>query len=377
MSEITTEFKAALETLAESVKGGMADLTKMVNARMDAVEKKVNRPPIGGGADDDDNPKAAEYKAALNTYLRRGDDRELKAMSVDSDPDGGYAVQPTLSRQIFTVLRTLNPIRQFARVVNVGSDAYEEVQDRAQAAGANWVGEREARPATGTPQLAMLRIPVREIYAQPEISQKLLDDNAFDLENWLLGKLGEQFAISEAAAFTTGSSVTKPRGFTTYPTAATADSARAWGTFQHVGTGNSGDFASSNPADVLHDVVDSLAPAYLANARWFMPRTVRTKVRKFKDTTGDYLWQRGLQAGQPDTLLGFPVAIVDDMPALGAGSLSLAFGDMQRGYTIVQRKTIGTLRDPYSNKPLVRFYTTMRVGGDVADFNAIKFVKFS
>ena len=92
---------------------------------------------------------------------------------------------------------------------------------------------------------------------------------------------------------------------------------------------------------------------------------------------GSYLWQPSLEAGTPSTLLGYPIAESEDMPNIAANSLSIAFGDFSRGYLVVDRVGIRVLRDPYSAKPYVLFYTTKRVGGGVQDFDAIKLLKFA
>jgi HK97 family phage major capsid protein len=205
----------------------------------------------------------------------------------------------------------------------------------------------------------------------------LLDDAVLDIEAWLAAKVADRLTRVENTAFITGNGVNKPRGIADYPTAATGDDSRAWGTFEHVATANNGNFPSSNPADTLFDLVGKFKDAYLANATWLTRREVITLVRKFKEsTTNGYLWQPGLQQGRPQTLLGFPVAIAQDMPALATDSLSLAFGDFREAYQIVDRAGFRVLRDPFTAKPYVRFYTTRRTGGGAVQFEAVKFVKF-
>src|SRR5262249_1561510 len=147
---------------------------------------------------------------------------------------------------------------------------------------------------------------------------------------------------------------------------------------EHVKTGANGDFASSSPADVLFDLIQAFKTPYLQQAKWVTRREVIAKIRKLKEaTTNAYMWQPGLQAGQPDRLLGYPLTMAQDMPALATDSLSLAFGDFMEGYQIVDRIGMRTLRDPFTDKPYVKFYTTKRTGGGVVNFEAIKFLKFS
>lgn len=377
--------------------------------RMDGIEKKMGRPGFGhnGGPDmgaevkafnvlakahagiyqraapaDLDADAVAAYKSGFGSFVRAGDRAfgadEIKAMSVGSDPDGGYLVPADMDGRIVAKVYETSPIRPIANVVTISTDALEGIYDNDEAGTGGWVSETGTRSETTTPALGKWRIPVWEVYAEPRATQQLIDDAAVDVEAWLGNKVAEKLGRYESAAFVTGNGVSKPRGFTDYTTAATGDGSRTWGTMEHVLSGASADFAASNPADKLFDLVGAFKDAYLANARWVTRREVMTKVRKFKEaTTNAYIWQPGLQAGQPQLLLGFPVTIAQDMPTLAADSLSMAFGDFREGYQIVDRVGIRVMRDPYTAKPYVKFYTTRRVGGAVLNFEAIKFIKFN
>jgi HK97 family phage major capsid protein len=321
------------------------------------------------------------YKSAFFKSMVSGIDslepEERKAMSAGNDADGGYLLPVSTVGRVVAKLFELSPMRQICTVQPISTDALEGVADNDEA-DAGWVNELGTRSDTDTPQLGKYRIEAHEMYAQPKVSQKLLDDAAVDVEAWIADKVANKFARVEAAGYVTGDGVGKPRGFTTYSTAATTDATRAWGVFEHIMSGASADFAASTPADKLFDLVGALKPAYKANASFATRRDVVTKVRKFKEaTTNGYIWQPGLQAGQPDRLLGYPIVDLPDMPALGADSLSLAFGDFREAYTIVDRIGIRTLRDPFTAKPYVRFYSTKRTGGAVVNFEALKFLKFN
>jgi HK97 family phage major capsid protein len=345
------------------------------DARMTDVEKKVGRPLFG--VETAAGPSTAERKA-LDRYLRRGDDTELKAMSVGSDADGGYAVTPALGPDILRVLRDVSPFHGLAGTVTISTDRYSLIQDRGTtAAGAGWVSETAARPATSAPQISVLDIPVREEYAMPELTQQLVDDNQFNLSEWLVNRVGEAFAEQEADAFYNGTGVSTPRGFMNYPTAAVADGTRAWGTLQHVATGVSGGFSATTPWAIFVDMIATLRPQYRQRATWLMSRATFAAVSKFVDTTNRPVVQPNVQAGQPMTIFGFPVVLDERMPGIGANSYPIALGDWQAGYLIVQRQEVRLLRDPYTNRPYIRFYTTRRVGGDVNDQNAIKMVKLA
>ena len=315
------------------------------------------------------------YKAAFDRFLRKGEEvmspDERKALSVGTDPDGGYVVNPDLSGRIVMKVFETSPMRAYASIQVISSDALEGLFDLEEAS-SGWVGETDSRTETNTPQLGKWRIPVHELYAKPKATQKLLDDASINMEAWLASKVAEKFARDEANAFVVGNGSNKPRGFLTYSSGTTLP-----GTIEQFPTGSSGAYAAApNGGDVLINALYGLKAQYRANATWFMNRATLTATRKVKDSDGAYLWSPGIAAGQPATLLGYPVASFEDMPDPASNSLSVAVGDMREAYQIVDRLGIRTLRDPYSAKPYVEFYTTKRVGGDVVNFEAIKLVRF-
>lgn len=378
LSEIKTKGVAHPDTTAalEKMNNRMSELQK----HMDALAVKMERPPANGDSDKM-SPEVKEYKEALVSYLRKGkmDNLETlhtKAMSVNSDPNGGYLVTPDSSGQIVQKIFESTPWRRYCAVQTISTDALEGMEDRDEVS-TGWVSEIGTRSETDTPEIGKWRIEVHEMYAEPRVTQKLLDDAAVDVEAWLNGKVSDKFARVQNDVFVNGNGVGKPRGFTTYTTAATADSSRAWGVLEHVATGNNGDFASTNPADKVFDLVYAMKAAYRNGAAFAAPRAVVAKMRKFKGTTNyDYLWQPSIQEGQPARLMGFPIIESEDMPALATDSLSLAFGNLKRAYQIVDRQGIRVLRDNLTAKPYVKFYTTSRVGGAVVDFEALKLMKF-
>ena len=316
------------------------------------------------------------YKSAFDAYMRKeertlsGD--EIKALSVGSDPDGGYVVYPDLSGRIVTKVFETSAMRAYASVQVISSDALEGLFDLNEAS-SGWVAETDTRAVTNTPQLGKWRIPVHELYAKPSATQKLLDDASINMEAWLASKVAEKFARDESTAFVTGNGVARPRGFLTYANGTTLP-----GTIEQFKTTVNGAFAAApSGGDVLINALYGLKAQYRANATWFMNRSTTTLVRKLKDSDGAYLWSPGIAAGQPASLLGYPTASFEDMPSPATGTLSIAVGDMREAYQIVDRIGIRTLRDPYSNKPYVEFYTTKRVGGDVVNFEAIKLIDFS
>lgn len=332
-------------------------------------------------AQDIDGAEYACYKGAFFTLLRHGNldalaPEQRKAMSAGVDPEGGFLLPPSTAGRIVTRLYDLSPIRQIATVQPTTSGEVEGIVDNGDA-DAGWVSETGARSETTAPTIGKYKIVAEEMHASPKVTQKLIDDAAVDVEAWLAGKVANRFARLEGAAFVVGNGVGKPRGFTAYTTAATADSSRTWGQLEHVVTGANGDFHTTK-ADPLQDLIMAFKTHYLASARWVTRREVIAKVRKLKEATSDrYLWEPSLQMGEPARLLGYPQVLAQDMPALATGSLSMALGDFAQGYTIVDRIGMRVLRDPFTAKPYVVFYTTARVGGAVVDFEAIKFIKFS
>jgi HK97 family phage major capsid protein len=320
-----------------------------------------------------------EHKTAFDSYIRRGDEHgvrtiEAKALSIGSAPDGGYLVPPELERDIGTRLAALSPIRALATVRQVsGSVLKKPFAVKGPAVG--WVGETDARPQTEASKLAELQFPTMELYAMPAASSSLLDDAAVDVEQWISSEVETAFAEQEGQAFINGNGTSQPKGFLTYDSV--ADAIWSWGKLGSVSTGIAGGFATLNASDILFDTVYTLKAGYRQNASWVMNRKTQAAVRKLKDNDGNYLWTPPAAPGQQASLLGFRLTEAEAMPPMTTGGAAIAFGDFARGYLVVDRTGVRVLRDPYSAKPYVLFYTTKRVGGGVQDFDAIKLLKFA
>ncbi|MFK5595848.1 phage major capsid protein [Methylobacterium sp. HMF5984] len=346
--------------------------------RLDRITLDRARPPLGRPEQPRD-AAADEHKTAFDLYVRAGESGglkslEAKALSAGSGPDGGYLVPQTIEREVLKRLADLSPIRAIASVRTISGGQYK----RAVATGApiaGWIAETAPRPATDGPVLSELNFPAMELYAMPAATQTLLDDAVVDIDAWLADEVETAFSEQESVAFVTGNGVSRPRGFLSYDTVGND----AWvpGKIGIVGTGTAGAFPAANPADVLFDLVYGLKAGYRQNAGFVMSRRTQSAIRKFKDNEGNYLWLPPTASDRAATLLGFPVTEAEAMPDIAAGSLALAFGDFRRGYLVVDRTGLRVLRDPYSAKPYVLFYTTKRVGGGVQDFAAIKLLKFA
>lgn len=391
--------KSQFEKISDAL-DKVGDEIKAAGKRADEIEKKLNRASFSGDKQTETEVKAASdfsrqlgtdmsvedlrnYKSALygtNGPLRStGAKGDLKALSVGSDPDGGYLVTPDTTGRIVTRIYETSPMRQVASVMSIGTDAVEGLADLGEN-GFAWVGETGGRVENTTAQLGKWAIQVHESVSSVSATQKVLEDARLDLESWLATKSADRIARGENAAFINGDGQTKPRGIVTYPTAATADATRAWGTFEHINTGAAGAFRTrsgdTNPVDDLVNVVYALKAAYRGNASWMTSRGVLREARKLKDGQGNFIWQPAAVAGQPSALLGFPIVEAEDMPALASGSLSMAFGDFREAYQIVDRIGLSVLRDPYTSYPYVFFKFRKRVGGGAVQFEAIKFLRF-
>ena len=364
---MTPDMKTAALSLAAEAKS--------LRRALDRRASEASRPPLALGAES--RPHAKAFAA----YVRQGDEAHLRALGFQEKglttgvlADGGVLVDSQTSARIETVLRGASPMRALANVVQVESGTYDALIDHSEMA-ASWIAESGAVVETSTPALARISIRLHDLTANPKASQRLLDDSVFDVGGWLAERIAERFARAETAAAVTGDGADKPRGFLNHP--AVANSSWAWGSIGYVPTGAAGNFAASHPGDALADLVYALPAGYRANASFVMNSKTAGAVRKQKDADGRYLWSESLSAGQPATLLGHSVVIVEEMPDIAANSYAIAFGDFHAGYTLAERPELRILRDPYSAKPNVLFYATKRVGGDVTDFAAIKLLKFA
>ena len=334
------------------------------------------------GAEDEAKSFNAEsmvaYERAFERLLRRGfnpatlPETERKALSVGSDSDGGYWVTPDESGRIVKQVYETSPMRAYASVQVISTDSLEGAYDNDEA-GAGWVTELGARTDSATPVIGRWAIPVHELYAMPSVSQKLLDDSMVPVESWLSDKIGQRFSRIENAAFITGTGTGQPRGVMTYP-----DGTDLTNSIERHDTGVNGDFAAAPDAfDILITALYDLRAQYRALATWFMNTSTLGALRLEKDSDGRYFWQPAATAGQPSTILGFPLAVFEDMADLATDSLSIAVGDMRAAYQIVDRIGIRMLRDPYSSKPNVLFYATKRTGGDLINGEALKIIEFT
>jgi HK97 family phage major capsid protein len=350
-------------------------LTKMdgelnqLKQQLSDLETKGNR--LGGLAED---AEKEEYRKGFEKFMRKGDESIIstKSINTSTDADGGFAVPEELDREVIKLLREDTPMREVAAVRTISTPDYKKLVSLGGAA-SGWVDEDDARPETPGSKLAAVTPFMGELYANPAATQQSLDDLFFDVSAWLAEEVATEFAEQENVAFTTGVGVKKPKGFLAYTLSTSADSARAFGELQKVHSGVAGNFDLDN----IYDLTYALKKKYRKNAVLMGASDVVKKLRKLKNAQGDYLWQPNVQAGQPDTFDGRAFIENEDMPDIAADANAVAIGDFKRGYLIVDRIGTRILRDPFTNKPYVHFYTTKRVGGAVVDSQAIKVLTLS
>ena len=408
------EYKKTNDARIEAVKSGAstealdAKLAKIdahieglgeVKTKLEKMETKLARPGAGEGSrQDGESKEAVEYRHAFLDWMRAPNDHErqqkaataakqLEAKNRDgretratqtvtsTGSAGGFALPEIIERQIARLSVDISPIRQIATVRTVGSPDYKELFD-VNGAGFEWLGETDTRNQTNTPDLAEVAPTFGMASAKPQASEESLDDLFFDVESWLVSSAAEAIAQGEGVAFVSGNGTKKPTGFLAGPTpVTTADASRAFGTLQYIASGQAAALPTS--ADIFYDLVYSLRARYRNNAQWVTSKLVLAALRKYKDTTNQYLWQPALTAGQPATFMGYGITEAEDMPAVGAGAFSLAFGDFKEGYLIADRVGMRITRDEITTPGFVKFYVRKRVGGKLRNTQAIKLLKIS
>lgn len=367
MNKAFSEFKEANDKVQEEVKaqGQATGLTteklEKLQAQLDQIEVKMQRVNTAPGAGENQD-LSVETKAMLD-YMRKGIIPETKALSLDSDPDGGYMIPEQMETTIISRIRDFSPVRQVATKSTISTgNALTIPREGETDFESGWVGERQSRPVTGTADLQMVRISLHEMYAQPSATQQLIDDPAFNFEGYINQRIADLMARKEGYAFINGTGVNQPEGLLVSTQVST--------------------ITDTLDFDALINLQAELRQQFAMNANFMFNRFTRAYIRTLKDNNGQYIWQPSTQVGQPSMVLGDTYVIADDMPnAASAGSLvtgatPILYGDFS-AYRIVDKQGIRTLRDPYTSKPNVLFYTTKQVGGQVINDQAIKKLKLS
>ncbi|NEZ47789.1 phage major capsid protein [Clostridium niameyense] len=364
VKEMIYEMNNTYDHLKKGLEGkASAEEIERMQDALDNLEAKMQNVNFGSHETKQEMTKEdMEYKSAFDNYIRTGATNELlekKAMSTDSNPDGGYLINPIMANKIIERVREVSPIRQIANIVQISNaNEYKVPKEDRTDLNAGWVGERENRPETATGKLQMVSIPLHEQYAQPGVTRRLLTDSAFAWEGYISKKIFNKFARMEGQAFVNGDGVNKPKGFLYEPEK------------QGIQV-----IEKKLDFDGLIDLQSELLEEYLAGAQWVLNRFTLRDIRKLKNTNGDYIWQPSTQVGAPSTILEYGYKLATDMPIPKTGEYSVAFGNFKDAYTIVDGAGMYMLRDEYTKKPNILFYTTRRVGGGLEMEDAIKVLK--
>lgn len=370
---------AADPLLTEKVDKINADIAQIsaLKKQLDTLETAVAQGQFPGGGKNELDRVKAQHKDAFAKFFRKGAEGGLRDLEVQaglstlSDPDGGFLVPEDYEQAIDRVALSVSAMRRLATVRTIGTDTYKKLVNQG-GASSGWVGEKGARAETNTPTLTEIAINTKEIYAMPAATQTLLDDSRVDIAGWLADEVSIEFSEQESEAFINGNGVEQPKGIAAYAMA--ANSSYVWGKVGYITSGNA---SLVNDLDKLIDLQHALKPVYRNGAAWLMNDATLATIRKMKDGDGNYIWVPGLKDGAPDTLLGKPVEIDDNVDDIGTGKYPIFFANFKRAYLIIDRQGVRVLRDPYTTKPYVLFYTTKRVGGGIVMYEAIKALKVS
>lgn len=385
------EFKAENDKRLKELEGGrsdpvLAEKVERISSEMsaiaamkrqvEAIETAVARGQFPGGSDAA-KVEAVNKMKAFSHLMRRGDVNSIKeaeimaSASTLSDPDGGFTVPEEVDAAIDRVQGTMSAMRQLATVRSIGTDTYKKLVGQGGAT-SGWVAEKGSRAETDTPTLKEILINTKELYAMPAATQTLLDDSSVDIGAWLAGEVGIEFNEEEGDAFISGNGVEKPKGIAAYSTITNAS--YEWGKVGYIAGGHA---SLLNNLDKLIDLQHALKTSYRNGASWLMNDATCGVIRKFKDGDGNYIWRPGLIEGAPDIFLGKPIAYDDNLDDIGAGKFPIFYANFKRAYLIIDRIGTRVLRDPYTSKPYVLFYTTKRVGGGIVMYEAIKVLKIA
>ncbi len=369
------ERKLTGDVITEEKVNRINESLTLQQKKLDNMMLDMKRPKLASST----HWERSERRQAFAAYIRGGHTAGLeRAEQKDfssAASSGGYFVPEELDQTIGGLMRSISAMRRLATVRHVSRGDYNKVVISAQGTNtAQWVAETAARSKTDTPTLQELSLSSGELYAMPAATPALLADSAIDVEQWLADEVFSDFAHKEGEAFVSGSGTNQPKGFLNYTIAANSESL-AWNKIGYVASGGSTGLASSNPADALIDLAYALRPVYRANASWMMNRQTIATLRKLKDSNGNYIWQPPGFAAKTATLLNFPIVEDEKMPAIGANKHPIAFADFRAAYLIVDHGNVRVLRDPYSSKPYILFYTVKRVSGGMQDHGAMKLLK--
>ncbi|MSO13275.1 phage major capsid protein [Rickettsiales endosymbiont of Trichoplax sp. H2] len=335
---------------------------------LNKIESVLNRPASNRHKLNETN---CEYKNAFCKYVKKGLESDIanleqKNLNNSADQKLGYSVTNKMNQAIDTLLVENSPMRKISSVLEISTDSLELIEDREDIT-SGWSetglsGIENSKETVFTKKIIL----THELYAQPKVTQKLVDDPRIDVEDWLSKKLSNIFIRQENSAFINGNGIGQPKGILSY------EDGNEWGKIERIKT-------ESNKlnADDIIKLFFSIKEIYSNNTNFLMSRDSLQKVRMLKDKNGQYLWQPNLSEGGFSTLFGSKIYISTDMPCINPGKISIAFGNFKNAYQIIDRGDVRVLRDPFTHKPYIKFYSTKKVGGDIVNFEAIKLLEIA
>lgn len=354
--DVSAETKAAIEK-------ANADIDR-IEGEIKKVLTRLNRPAAGGDTKGELSEADQLARKAFNTMLRKGTPGpdEAKALSVSEDTAGGYLAPKEYVNDLNKTIVEFSPIRQVATVRQTTARSIQ-MPKRTGTFAAAWVSEQGTRAETTGLAFGLDEIPNHEMYAMVDVSQQMLEDTAFNVEQFLNDEFAEQFGVLEGAAFVSGNGVGKPEGLLHGTTLSYT----------------AGGHASAITADGLIAILYDLKDAYARMSSWLLKRSTLKAIRQLKDGNDQYIWQPGIAGAAPATILDRPYYEATDMPAIAADAYSVLFGDFKRAYTIVDRVQVTIVRDgvTQANVGNVRFWARKRVGGQVRTTEAARKLKIA
>ena len=382
--ELMTSFEAFKQAndqrLQEIEKRASADVlleekVENINLRLTQLSQFMQRPALETSSPSDGD---LEMRAAFKDYVCRGETSALEALQVKDfqsgvDDQGGYFLPKVVHQDLQRKLTEASPFRQLARYVELESGAVLANVAPTGNFEPAWAMETSARPTTDTPQFEEIRIELHEVYASPAVTTNFLSDVTIDIEGWLINELAQEVSSAEGDAFINGNGMYQPSGLLRAPT--TEIKSEAGESVLINNTGMPAGFSDTAPADVLIETAYGLPAKFRQKAAWLMNASTQAEIRKFKDDNNNYLWSPSFGTENVPTLMGFPLYEDPNMPDAISNETPIAFGDFSQAYTIIGRSRSVFIRDPFSAKPFVLFYSSHRVGGASVNLAAYQLIK--
>ena len=349
----------------------VAQLTDSIHRmeRREEIEAELSKPtskPITGKPMKADGDKAAktsrasdEYKKALLQAMRTNFRQISNVLQEGIDPQGGYLVPDEYDKRLIDILTEENVMRTLG--TNITTSGEHKINIAATKSAAAWI-EEGGTLTFGDATFDQIILDAHKLHVAIKVTEELLYDNAFNLENYILTQFGKALSNAEEDAFINGTGVGQPLGIL----------AETGGAQVGVTTASS----TKVTVDDIINLVYSLKRPYRKNAAFLANDVCVAELRKLKDNNGQYLWQPSLQAGEPDRVLGYKVYTSPYFPVPTAGGTAVAFGDFSY-YNIGDRGTrsFAELKELFAGNGMIGFVAKERVDGKLILPEAVQTLK--